>query len=210
MVFPRIALLTSLAVVAACDSAGPAPVSEPPPAVTSPGPACLTASTGLLSFGAVLAGQVQTGFAGFESCDGEAVELFGVEVPDDGDMLLASRVYRADGSVITPRYPYVLEGDETLLVAVTYRARASANDLPVSRTLRLAAESRITPELPGRLDVGLRAQPVTACPDDACGGPADTQVSWPVTPCGNGIGIGCTRVDQDRENTGGSSTDRMN
>lgn len=208
MVLSRLALYSSLIVAPACDSAGPAPVTEPPPAVTSPGPACLTASTELLSFGAVLAGQVQTGFAGFESCDGEAVELFGVAVPDDGDMLLASRVYRADGSVITPRYPYVLDGDEVVIVAVTYRARASAEDRPVSRTLRLAAESRITPELPGRLDVGLSAQPVTACPDDACGGPADTQVSWPVAPCGNGIGMGCTWVDQDGDHIGESNADK--
>ncbi|HRE91644.1 MAG TPA: hypothetical protein PK095_21175, partial [Myxococcota bacterium] len=176
MALPRIALLSCFALVPACDSGDPAPVNEAPPAVTSPGPACLTTSTELLSFGPVLAGQVQTGFVGYESCDGEAVELFGIDVPDDGDMLLASRVYRADDSVITPRYPYVLAGDEVLVVAVSYRARASADDLPVSRTLRLEAESRVTPDLPAKVDVGLAAQPVTACPDDACGGPADSQV----------------------------------
>lgn len=182
---PRLYLaLLSAALVPACDSAPHAPTPEPkPPTPLTPGAACLTPSTGALDFGTVLAGQLQTAFVGFESCDGEPVTVSRLSVPDDGDMLLAARVYRPDGTTITPRLPYELAGDETLAIAVTYRARASAHDLAVTRTLRLEAESREVPELPGRVDVTLHGQPVTACPDDACGGSVDTTLAWPIEAC---------------------------
>lgn len=177
----RLAMI-SLCVCPACDFSSPNPAPQPDVPV-EPGPACLTASTRDLSFGLVLAGQLKIGFAGFESCDGEPARVDDVDVPDDGDMLLASRVYKTDGKVITPLFPYVLGEGESLLVAVTYRARASADDLPVSRHLTVVAESRVTPDHPGTVSVGLNAQPVTACPDDTCGGPPDTQIGWPTANC---------------------------
>lgn len=181
----HLALLSAAFMTPACDSAphDPAQPPEGPTAPLTPGAACLTPSTGALEFGRVLAGQVQTDFVGFESCDGEPVTVSRLGVPDDGDMLLAARIYRPDGTTITPRLPYLLAADETLVVAVTYRARASANDLAIHRTLRLEGDSREVPELPGQVDVALHGQPVTACPDDACGGAVDTTLAWPVNNC---------------------------
>jgi hypothetical protein len=177
------ALSLPFLVASACDgqTADPTPVL-PPPAPLEPGPACLVSSAESLDFGVVLAGNQQTAFVTVAGCDAEPVMVTGLGVPDDGDMLLQARVYRPDGTTITPLLPYALQPDEDLVVAVSYRARASARDHGVVRTLRFAADSREVPELPGRFEVGLMGQPVTACPDDACGGPPDMQIGWPVQP----------------------------
>ncbi len=182
--FTRTLGAMSLAGLIACDggTASDPAAALPPPAPLEPGPACLVSSADSLDFGVVLAGNQQTAFVTIASCDAEPVMVTGLGVPDDGDMLLQARVYRPDGTTITPLLPYALQPDEDLVVAVSYRARASARDHAVVRTLRFDADSREVPELPGRLDVGLAGQPVTACPDDACGGPPDAQVGWPVEP----------------------------
>lgn len=137
-----------------------------------PGPACLVPNTSTLDFGENLVGSKTTLAVTLASCDGAAVEVGRVSVIDGFDMLTQARVVRPDGSVITPRMPHLLAPDEDLVVLVTFRASASARDLLVERTLRIEADSREVPEVPGRLDISLAGQPRTSCPDDACGGPA--------------------------------------
>jgi hypothetical protein len=62
----------------------------------------------------------------------------------------------------------VLAPNAELVVRVTYRARASVDDAPVLRHLRLSAESRDVPELPGVASVELAAQPLTGCLEKSC------------------------------------------
>lgn len=170
----------------ACDT-GPAGAPAEPngPTATTPGPACLVADTDRLDFGTVLSGAREERAVRFAGCDGAPVEVFAVDVPDDGDMLLAVRVVR-DGVEVPPLLPFTLAPDEELLVRVIYRARASAADAPVLRHLRVGAESRATPELPGEASVELSAQPVSACPDETCGVAGPSSDRWRLRTTGDG------------------------
>jgi hypothetical protein len=181
-----LALLVSALLMLACDSgANPDPRAPHDLEPTTPGAACLVPDAERLDFGTVLSGTFVTREARFASCDSAAVEVVAVDVPDDGDMLLAVRVVHA-GLERTTLFPFVLDPDDELLVRVTYRARASAADEPVLRHLRVAAESRATPELPGHATVALAAQPRSACPDDTCGAPGPTWDRWRLRSQGDG------------------------
>lgn len=170
----------------ACDATDPHAADQPnEPAAMTPGPACLVADADRLDFGTVLSGAREERAVRFAGCDGEPVEVFAVDVPDDGDMLLAVRVVR-DGAEVPPLLPFTLAPDEELLVRVIYRARASAADAPVLRHLRVGAESRATPELPGEASVELSAQPVSACPDETCGVAGPSSDRWRLRTTGDG------------------------
>lgn len=163
----------------ACDAG--APVAGPPPdgAPLVPGPACLVPSVDALDFGTALVGELVERQVSFASCDGDAVTVDAMAVPDDGDMLLAARLATGTG-VVVPTFPLTLGPDDALTIIVTYRARASADDADVLRHLRLTGDSREVPELRGRSEVELFATPVTACPDDTCGGPSENAVGFHV------------------------------